>query len=64
MTNLFAFTAVDANVLNGDLFVPYIYYVLTNAIPVAFGAMLVTFIEVCEYETVAQYFCWALRMKC
>lgn len=39
-------TAVDENVLNGDLFVPYLYYLLTNAVPVMIGAFLVTFIEV------------------
>lgn len=31
---------------NGYLYVPYLYFALTNAIPVAFGAYLVTYIEV------------------
>lgn len=31
---------------NGNLYVPYLYFAITNAIPVAFGAYLVTYIEV------------------
>lgn len=31
---------------NGNLYVPYLYFALTNAILVAFGAYLVTYIEV------------------
>lgn len=41
-----SFTAVDDNVMKGDLFIPYMYYLLTNAIPVMIGSFLVTFIEV------------------
>lgn len=44
------FTVVDVEVLagnsNGNLYVPYLYFALTNAIPVAFGAYLVAYIEV------------------
>lgn len=41
------FPAVDENVLSGDLFIPYVYYLLTNAVSAMIGAVLVTFIEVC-----------------
>lgn len=37
--------SVDENVLIGDLIVPYLYYVLTNIVPVAIGSILVTYIE-------------------
>lgn len=37
---------MDYNVVNGDLYVPYLLYALTNAIPVAIGAILVAYIEV------------------
>lgn len=40
---------VDHNVLNGNLYVPYLYYALTNAVPVAFGAFLVAYVEVIEF---------------
>lgn len=40
------FPAVDDNVLYGDLYVPYLYYALVSAIPVAFGAILVAYVEV------------------
>lgn len=46
----FDFPAVDDNVLNGDLFIPYLYYALINAITVAVGAVLVTFVEVSKYS--------------
>lgn len=42
-------TAVDHNVLNGNLYVPYLFYVLTNIIPVAFGSILVAYVEVSIY---------------
>lgn len=40
------FLAVDNNVMKGDLYIPFLYYALTNAIPVAIGSFLVAFIEV------------------
>lgn len=39
-------SVVDYNVLNGDLYVPYLYYALLSAIPVAFGSILIAYIEV------------------
>lgn len=36
---------VDQNVLNGDLCIPYLYWVLTNVVPVMIGATLVAYIE-------------------
>lgn len=42
----FVHTAVDYNVLYGDLYVPYLYYAATNIIPVAIGSILVTYVEV------------------
>lgn len=38
--------AVDYNVISGDLYVPYVYYALVSAIPVAIGSFLVAYIEV------------------
>lgn len=40
------YIAVDHNVLYGDLYVPYLYYALLSAIPVAFGSILIAYIEV------------------
>ncbi|XP_055619852.1 H(+)/Cl(-) exchange transporter 7 isoform X2 [Toxorhynchites rutilus septentrionalis] len=36
---------VDENVLTGDLSIPYLYWVLTNVVPVAIGATLVAYVE-------------------
>lgn len=36
---------VDHNVLNGDLSIPYLYWVLTNIVPVVVGATLVAYVE-------------------
>lgn len=44
------FTAVDYHVIYGDLFVPYLYYALTNVIPVVIGAILVTYMEVNDFR--------------
>lgn len=41
-----SFSAVDDNVLNDSLYVPYLYYALFSAVPVAFGSYLVSYIEV------------------
>lgn len=37
--------SVDQNVLIGDLVVPYLFYMLTNIVPVAMGSILVTYAE-------------------
>ena len=37
--------SVDENVQNGDLSIPYLFYILTNIVPVFIGAGLVTYIE-------------------
>ncbi|KAJ6641311.1 H(+)/Cl(-) exchange transporter 7 [Pseudolycoriella hygida] len=37
--------SVDYNVIKGDLYAPYLFYVLTNIVPVALGSILVTYIE-------------------
>ncbi|XP_058832107.1 H(+)/Cl(-) exchange transporter 7 [Topomyia yanbarensis] len=36
---------VDENVLTGDLSIPYLYWVLTNVVPVMIGATLVAYVE-------------------
>ncbi|XP_058458146.1 H(+)/Cl(-) exchange transporter 7 isoform X2 [Malaya genurostris] len=36
---------VDQNLLNGDLSIPYLYWALTNVVPVMIGAALVAFVE-------------------
>lgn len=36
---------VDENVIGGDLSIPYMYWVLTNIVPVIIGATLVAYIE-------------------
>lgn len=41
----FQFSAVDKNVLSGDLYVPYLKYALVSAIPVAIGAYMVAYVE-------------------
>ena len=38
-------TAVDKNVINGNVYVSYLFWILTSIIPVAVGATLVTYIE-------------------
>lgn len=38
--------AVDDNVQNGDLSIPFVYYAAANAVIVIFGATLVTYVEV------------------
>lgn len=38
--------AVDRSVIDGDLFQPYLCYVLTNIVPVAIGSFLVAYVEV------------------
>uniref|UniRef100_A0A1B0DAB3 Uncharacterized protein n=1 Tax=Phlebotomus papatasi TaxID=29031 RepID=A0A1B0DAB3_PHLPP len=37
--------SVDGNVINGDLSIPYIYWMLLNILPVLIGAVLVTYVE-------------------
>ena len=41
--------AVLHNIHNGNLYVPYFYYMLMNAVPTALGALLVSYIEVCFF---------------
>lgn len=41
----FQFSAVDKNVLTGDLYVPYLKYAMVSAIPVAIGSWMVAYIE-------------------
>jgi chloride channel 7 len=36
---------VKENTSHGDLSIPYIFYVLTNILPVIVGSMLVTYVE-------------------
>lgn len=38
-------SAVDKNVLSGDLYVPYLKYAMVSAIPVAIGSWMVAYIE-------------------
>lgn len=33
------------NIVHGDLVLPYIFYVLTNILPVILGSVLVTYVE-------------------
>ncbi|KAG4067704.1 hypothetical protein HA402_005476 [Bradysia odoriphaga] len=37
--------SVDYNILSGDLYAPYLFYVLTNIIPATFGSILVAYVE-------------------
>lgn len=37
--------SVDNNVLNGNLYISYLYWILTSIVPVAIGATLVTYVE-------------------
>lgn len=39
------FLAVKENTVQGDLSVPYFFYVLTNILPVIVGSVLVTYVE-------------------
>lgn len=54
-------TEVDENVLNGNLYVPYLYYALLSAIPVALGSILVTYIEVTT-SLFNQFVCSCVKM--
>ncbi|XP_052860181.1 H(+)/Cl(-) exchange transporter 7 [Anopheles cruzii] len=36
---------VDVNVIHGDLSIPYLYWALTNVVPVVIGATLVAYVE-------------------
>jgi len=38
-------TAVAQNIVHGDLVMPYVYYVIMNALPVMIGSLLVTYVE-------------------
>ncbi|XP_055686373.1 H(+)/Cl(-) exchange transporter 7 [Lutzomyia longipalpis] len=37
--------SVDSNVINGDLAIPYLFWMLLNIIPVLIGSVLVTYVE-------------------
>jgi hypothetical protein len=37
---------VNKNIVNGDLIIPYLYWIVLNVIPVTIGSILVTYIEV------------------
>ena len=38
-------SAVKENIAHGDLVLPYVFYVLTNILPVIAGSLLVTYVE-------------------
>lgn len=43
--NFLSIAAVKENIVHGDLVLPYIFYVLTNILPVILGSVLVTYVE-------------------
>lgn len=45
MQRSISFSAVKQNIVHGDLVLPYIFYVLTNILPVIAGSVLVTYVE-------------------